>query len=142
MPSFVRRVLVTTGVATLVVAVLIATRDWRAALAFAVASAWGMANLVVWAAGCREILMGGADRGAKLLRLGLVKLALLATGLLMLRLSFPFTKNEAVGVIAGVPMVLVITFLKAMGAKLTGRDLMVTKQPSADGAQVMAGGQV
>jgi hypothetical protein len=142
MPSFVRRVLVTTGVATLVVAMWIATRDSRAAIAFAVASGWGMANLVVWAAGCREILMGSADRGTKLLRLALVKLALLATGLLLLRFTFPLSQNEAVGVIAGVPMVLVITFLKALGAKLMGRDLVTPKQAPTETAQVMAGGQV
>jgi hypothetical protein len=143
MPSLIRRILGMTALVTLVVAAYVAMRDWRAAAAFSVASAWGMANLVVWSAGCREILMGGPDRGTKLLRLGLIKLALLVTGLLMLRFSFPLSANQAIGVITGVPMVLVVMLLKAVGARVTGRDLMTGKTATRNSAEaaVIAGGQ-
>ena len=147
MPSLIRRILWMTGLVTLVVAAFIAVRDWRASVAFCVASAWAMANLVVWAAGCREILLGAENRGAKLARLGLIKLALLATGLLMLRFSFPLSQNQAFAVIAGIPMVLLIAFLKAMGARLTGRDLMTGAMMTKNSSEqptvtAIAGGQV
>jgi hypothetical protein len=132
-----------TAFVTLVVAAYVAMRDWRAAMAFSIASAWGMANLVVWSAGCREILMGGEHRGTKLLRLGLIKVALLVTGLLLLRYSFPLSANEAIAVITGVPMVLVVMVLKAVGARATGRDLMTGKNATRNSAEAaaMAGGQ-
>lgn len=127
MPSLIRRILWTTLVVTLVIAVCISTRDWRAAAAFAGSSAWGMANLVVWSFLCQAILSSAPNRGARLLQLGLVKVAILGTGLLLLRFCSPFTANEILAIIGGITLALTITILKAVGARLTGRDLVTGK---------------
>lgn len=113
---------------TVVAAVCIGTYDWRAATAFAASSAWGMANLVVWSYICRAILSQAPNRGAKLLQFGIVKIVVISAGLLVMRFFAPLTRNEVLGIIAGITMALSITVLKALGARLTGRDL-VTGQP-------------
>lgn len=128
MPSLIRRILWTTSIVTLVIAIGISARDWRAAVAFAGSSAWGMANLIVWSYLCGAVLSTSPNRGARLLQLGLVKMSVLGTGLLVLRFASPFTRNEILGIIAGITLALTITIFKAVGARLTGRDL-VTGQP-------------
>lgn len=124
-PGLIKRILLTTAVLAVVVTLGISNHDWRAAIAFACAVAWAMANLLVWALGLRVLLMDQSPmKSTRLLRLGLVKVALLATGLLALRFTVPLTKNESLAIIAGIPLILFVAALKALGAKLTGRDLM------------------
>lgn len=142
-PETIRRILATTALAALLVALYWAQREWQGALVFALAVAWAMANLVVWSAFSHLILRpaGAEGNGLLLGALGLGKVLLFAGGLVALKLASPLPAGGVVGLVVGLSLCLIISLLMAVGAHLTGREMSdgrpaIEKKPARAGTEL------
>lgn len=122
-PEGIVRILATTALAGLLLALYWAQRDWRGALVFSLAVAWAMANLAVWSAFSRLILGQIEGKGLLLGALGLGKVLLIVAGLVALKAYSPLPPGGVVGLVLGLSLCLIISLLMAVGARVTGREM-------------------
>jgi hypothetical protein len=140
-PPFVKRIGVVTALVSAVVSAYMLLANWRAGAAFAVASLWSIANLLVWTA---IIVVAFSNDSGKRMKLALMItgkiLVLYVGGFLLLRAAAPLTPAQALGILGGISSVFIVAGLKAAGAWLTGRDVFDASVKSSH-AHSGAGGQ-
>lgn len=119
-PARIRQIVKATGVACAIVLLFFLAYDRGAGIAFAVTSVWMIANLIIWTIVMKIVLQPGEHKtGVGLLLLALfIKIGLLLGGVLALKIFSPYTKIQLYAIIAGVSSVLVVSVLKAAGAKV------------------------
>lgn len=122
-PERIKQIVRSSAIACAVVALCILLYDVGASVAFSVASAWVMANFLVWA-----VILGSALRpkdepsNPMGLMMGLLgKLTLLVVGLVVLLYFAPYTKAQLLGILGGLSSVLIVAFLKALGSRFSAR---------------------
>ncbi len=123
-PPLVRKILWATVVLGGVTFCYWVLRDLWSGIAFALATAWAMANVLVWAMlVLAYVRPGNRDTGRAMAWLA-VKFVLLVAGFAALVVAAPMRPITGWAVLAGVSSVLVVTVLTAAGAALTGVDLL------------------
>ena len=118
-PVFIVRVLKATAISAVLIAPYLWVYHRSAALAFLISCAWMMANLVVWTA---VVLTGiRPDRDGKalpLLGFLAVKMLLLVGGVITLSQTAPHSRTRILAITGGITLVLLVLFLKALGAMI------------------------
>jgi hypothetical protein len=123
-PPLVRKILWATAALSGVVFSYWVLKDLGSGIAFGLATAWAMANVIVWAMLIvAYIRPGNRDTGRAMAWLA-VKFVLLAAGFAALVAAAPMRPITGWAVLAGVSSVLLVTVLTAVGAALTGVDLL------------------
>ncbi len=119
-PQRIRQIAKTTAIACAVGVLCFFAYSRAAGLAFAVTSAWMIANLLIWTIVIRLALNPKDEKpSVAVLLLALsVKLLLLIGGVVALRIFAPYQHEELYAIIAGVSSVLIVAFLKALGSKV------------------------
>lgn len=117
-PQRIRQIAKTTAIACAIGVLCFFAYHRGAGIAFAITSAWMIANLLIWTIVLRIALNPTDEKpSVGLLLLAItVKLFLLIGGVIALRVFAPYQKIELYAVIAGVSSVLVVAFLKALGS--------------------------
>lgn len=129
-PARVRQIIVATGVAASVVLLCLLAFDRGAGVAFAVTTAWMLANLVIWTVVVQVVIQPEAQKNG-LLTIALAitaKVVLLLGGVVALMILSPYTRMQLLGIVGGVSSVLIVAFLKAAGSKVAE----VLKTPRAE----------
>lgn len=122
-PGIIKRILATTIAVAVVLGAFWAPRDLQGAVVFIVAVGWAMANLVTWSVFSLLILRPVEGKGLLLGALGLIKVVLIAGGIVALKFTAPLTRAQLIGLVTGLSLSLFIAFLMALGARLTGREM-------------------
>jgi hypothetical protein len=128
-PQLIKRIFITTGVSAALITLCICAAMPGAAACFAVAVCWALANLFVWTRLVLAIFTSGARHVSPVLGFLCGKLLLLAGGAWALYAASPFTRAEALAIIAGISLVFVVVALKALGARIAGVDLLAERRP-------------
>lgn len=123
-PGFIRRLIGATLVVAMVVLIFLVARDWRIGIYFAVSTLWMLGNLLIWTAISHMIVHPVLARRLWLLGLVGVKLLFLLLGVVALNLAPPVGRGQVLAVVAGITLVFFVAVLKAVGALLTGRDVL------------------
>ena len=134
MPGFVRRVLGVSFLLSAIFSAYWASHDLAAGTAFGIAAAWAMANLVVWTGLVLSFLRPEPRNAMVILGWLSAKLLLLGGGFAGLVVAAPLRRGTALGVTAGVSIVLLVIVLTALGAAMSGVDLLKGGQPRRAGA--------
>ena len=111
-----------------------ASHDVAAGMAFGIAAAWAMANLVVWTGLVLSFLRPDPRNALVIFGWLSAKLLLLGGGFAGLLVAAPLRRGTALGVTAGVSMVLLVIVLTALGAAISGVDLLKGGQSRSTGA--------
>lgn len=143
-PGLIKRILYTTTLVAAMVTLCIWPRDLGAAVTFVCAVAFAMVNLVVWTIGLRVLMFDKSPlKNVRVFGLVTIKVLLFTAGFLILRAIVPMSDNQSYALIAGLTLILGIATLKALGALMTGRDLITGKRldEKVQGEVVSAGGE-
>ncbi len=129
MPRFIRQVLGASFLLSVIFSAYWASHDMAAGMAFGIAAAWAMANIVVWSGLVLSFLRPEPRNGLIILGWVSAKFLLLGGGFVGLLVAAPLRRGTALGVTAGVSMVLLVIVLTALGAAISGVDLLKGGQP-------------
>lgn len=120
-PKFVKSTCLWTAVLAVVACPYLLRFGHGASMAFALSTAWMIANLLVWTAVIVNSIRPGDRNPLFLLAALFAKLALLIGGVIAMRVFAPHTRAELMAIVAGISSILVVAVLKAIGARLTRR---------------------
>lgn len=124
-PERIQQIAKTSAIACALVGLCILVSNLAAGVTYLVASAWIIANFLVWAVVFRIALHPGEDSpgGTPVLVLALLgKVTLLGGGIVALIKFAPYSRVQLYAILAGVSSVLIVAFLKALGSRVVNQE--------------------